>query len=348
MEHVEYIDENEYIILYRVFAPGSIAEIPSEIAGKPVKVLADHLFANEPSAFYQPHQIRRAVLRAETYEEEAILKDAESFSEDRETEALSGARIEIIRIPEGVEGIGNYAFYGCYCLKEVSFPSSMKRIGYGLFNGCRQVSRLNFELGNDRPEEGAQTANPSVMKEVLDAVSNESRAVVTYNGEEQWQLTFPEYYEEGKENTPARIIEIVYHGTGHQYRNCFLNRKIQFDRYDEVFPLAAAQEIPDTCISIIRNRLRSGPEPKEEWKVRYIEYLRSEINLLTQRILEDREYDPVSELQILDRNGFFASNNVDLFIRRASELKRADAVSFLMDVKRRQSGSARKSKYELL
>ena len=100
----------------------------------------------------------------------------------------------------------------------------------------------------------------------------------------------PDYYEEGKENTPARIIDIVYHGTGYKYRNCFLYRQIQFEKYDAVFPFAAAQESASVCISIIRSRLRSGPEPKEEWKYRYIDYLRSEKELLIDTILADTEY----------------------------------------------------------
>ena len=67
MEYVEYIDKNEYVILYRMYGPGTIAEIPSMIAGKPVKMLADHLFAAEPSELYKPSQISKAVLQGEEY-----------------------------------------------------------------------------------------------------------------------------------------------------------------------------------------------------------------------------------------------------------------------------------------
>ena len=136
--------------------------------------------------------------------------------------------------------------------------------------------RLYFSLVKIRKEQAGGRRNPPVMKEVLDAVANRVEAIVRKDGAEQWRLTFPDYYEEGKENTPARIIDIVYHGTGHKYRNCFLNRGIQFDKYDEVFPFAAAQESTDTCVSIIRNRLRRGPAPKEEWSYRYIDYIRTE------------------------------------------------------------------------
>ena len=70
MEYVEYIDKLEYVILYRMYGSGAIAEIPSLVAGKPVRMLADHLFANEPSALYQAAQIRRAVFNGTKYVEE--------------------------------------------------------------------------------------------------------------------------------------------------------------------------------------------------------------------------------------------------------------------------------------
>ena len=230
---------------------------------------------------------------------------------EMEKDALCKDRVELIRIPEGVRQIGNYAFYGLYFLREVSFPSSMERIGFGMFNGCQRVSRLVFHLDSTadgtpfRPSDRVSTMpvnrvpagiadeasvgiedgvsagivdevsvdiadkvsagmsrtdmpavplsekelTPRIMKEVLDALSNEVEAVVMQDEKELYRLRFPEYYEEGKENTPARIIEIIYHGTGHQYRNCFLSRVMQFDRYDDVFPLAAAQEDPKTGYS---------------------------------------------------------------------------------------------------
>ena len=347
MEYVKYIDKNEYVILYRMYAPGTIAEIPSMVSGKPVKMLADHLFAAEPSELYKPFEISTAVLQGEEYLPLQGTPGETEPSPGSGEEALAGVSVEIIRIPEGVEGIGNYAFYGCYRLREISFPSTMQRIAYGMFNGCRQVERLYFCLGEDADGKGGADTNPPVMKEVLDAVTNRVEAIVRRNDAEQWRLTFPDYYEEGKENTPARIIEIIYHGTGYQYRNCFLNRRIQFDKYDEVFPFAAAQESTDTCISIIRNRLRRGPAPKEEWMHRYIEYIRSESFALIGSILEDTETDPVSELEVLDRNEYFTSDIIDMFITCSSERKRSDAVSYLMDVRRRRFTPSRKSKYEL-
>ena len=41
-------------------------------------------------------------------------------------------------------------------------------------------------------------------------------------------LVFPEFYVEGVENTPARILEERIHGTGMKYRNCFKGKVFDF------------------------------------------------------------------------------------------------------------------------
>ena len=151
MEYVEYIDKTEYVILYRMYGSGAIAEIPASVAGRPVRMLADHLFANEPSALYPKSQIMRAVFNGTQYVEAPEYGSAAGTS-DGDEPALAGVSLEIIRIPEGVEGIGNYAFYGCFQLREISFPSTMTRIGYGMFNGCRQVCRLYFAQDPSDPD----------------------------------------------------------------------------------------------------------------------------------------------------------------------------------------------------
>ena len=189
------------------------------------------------------------------------------------------------------------------------------------------------------------------MKEVVDALPNELDVIVMQNDEELYRLRFPAYYEEGKENTPARIIEIIYHGTGHQYRNCFLNRELQFDLYDEVFPLAAAQESVLTNVHLILNRLRSGPAVKEDILQRYLEYLRQEARTMMETVLADEEFDPVITFRMLDGKGFFTSTILDTSIQIASQKKEPSAVSCLMEIRSRRfgqkAGGGMRMRYEL-
>ncbi len=360
MEYIEYIERPAGIMIFRIHQAGSIAEIPAAIEGRPVRSLADHIFAKEPSVLYSPGVIRRAVYRGGEWRDAAHLFPADSgeigqnISSGKEMArrsisaqdevsgeaALCADAVEVIRIPEGIEEIGNYAFYGCLRLREIYFPSTMRRIGNGMFNGCRLTERLYFEAGKDE-------RTPHILQEVLNSLSNETEAVVLTGGRERYRLHFPEYYEEGKENTPARIIEIIYHGTGHQYRNCFLHRELQFDRYDGIFPLAAAQEMPRTNIRLILDRLRSGPVPAKEAAGRYIDYLRSERAALMDHILSDRDFDPVSELRMLDEKDFYTSTDIDWMIQKASQAGRSDASGFLMDIRRRRFARPSAGKYDL-
>ena len=363
MEYAAYTIQNDHVILYRLYGAGPVAEVPDRIEGKRVEMLADHLFADEMSVLGDPKQMSLARLEGNTWARltgealSALLTDAGSGTparlqenpagelQDRvmktlEKEALCADRVSAVHIPEGVEQIGNYAFYGLYQLREVSFPSTIRKIGWGMFNGCRQVNRLILQLKE------TQELTPPAMKELLDTLPNELDVIVQRDSEELYRLRFPAYYEEGKENTPARIIEIIYHGTGHQYRNCFLNRVLQFDRYDEVFPLAAAQESPQTNVHLILNRLRSGPAPKKEIQQRYLEYLRQENTVLTEEILSNPDFSPESELRVLDEMNFFTSTLIDASIQAASGKGNTRVVSCLMEIRGRRfmEGSAGKSR----
>ena len=363
MEYAAYTVQGDHVILYRLYGTGPVVEVPDRIEGKRVEILADHLFANEMSVLCDPKQMSLARLRGNSWEVQngeallALLRDAENgtpagmpelsvedvpvrIMKTLEKEALCADRVSVVHIPEGVRQIGNYAFYGLYQLREVSFPSTIQKIGWGMFNGCRKVNRLMLELKE------TQELTPPAMKELLDALPNELDVIVRRGADELYRLRFPAYYEEGKENTPARIIEIIYHGTGHQYRNCFLNRVLQFDRYDEVFPLAAAQENPQTNVHLILNRFRSGPAPKKEIQQRYLEYLRQENTVLMEEILSDPDFSPESELRLLDGLDFFTSTLIDASIQAASRKENTRAVSCLMEIRGRRfaGGSAGKSR----
>ncbi len=349
MEYAAYTIQGDGVTLYRLYGTGPAVEVPARIDGRKVTKLADHLFADEMSVLCDSKQMLLAVQKGSEWIKLEEGQTAASRSLLGQ-EALCGEKVGAVYIPEGVRQIGNYAFYGLYQLKEVCFPSTLQRIGWGMFNACRMTERIVFRL--TEPEDGRDTyETPAMMKEVVDSLSNEIDAVVIRGEEEWYRLRFPAYYEEGKENTPARIIEIIYHGTGHQYRNCFLNRELQFDRYDEVFPLAAAQESPMTNVHLILNRLRSGPLVNEDILKRYLNYLRQENEVMMEVILSDPEFDPALTLRMLDHRNLFTRACLDQSIRIASEKKIPSAVSCLMDIRARrfpqEMDSKRRSRYAL-
>lgn len=54
--------------------------------------------------------------------------------------AFEGQRIAAVILPDGLETIGWFAFYGCETLIDVSIPTSVTSIGYAVFDGCENLS----------------------------------------------------------------------------------------------------------------------------------------------------------------------------------------------------------------
>lgn len=132
-------------------------------------------------------------------------RNAEEQKELRETEEIA--------IPDGIKILGNYTFYGCRNLKKLIFSDSLTSIGGGSFTGCGALRKLEITMEEDAA---------SCMKDVVAETFHEVAVSIYFrNSGKRAELLFPEYYEEGVENTPARILETRFHGSGYRYRQCF-------------------------------------------------------------------------------------------------------------------------------
>ena len=54
--------------------------------------------------------------------------------------AFEGQKIAAVVLPEGLEAVGWFAFYGCEELMDVTVPNSVTSIGYAVFDGCPHVT----------------------------------------------------------------------------------------------------------------------------------------------------------------------------------------------------------------
>lgn len=367
MDIIDYIDKSTYVILLRVYTESDTIQIPEQIDGKPVRELADHAFADEPSVLYAESEKRRAVRSGDcwtfqsagagasaasthfsgerTERPDASVNAAVQNSERLSTlpPALCGRRLKAVVLPDALAAIGNYAFYGCDNLKTVSFPASIRRIGSGLFNSCPALSVLVFR----QAVSAAPPATPALLQEVLRTVNHEVEVrLQDPSGQDAVRLLFPEYYEEPKENTPARIIEIIWHGTGYQYRQCFLQRKLQYSQYDNLLPAADAQEMPQTLVRLCLDRLITPAELSRVHLESYVSCLRKRPDALWTFLLADQETDLTDWLRVLERSGYFTEERLDQMIDQASSAGRADASVYLMDLRRRMFRPSSGSKYD--
>ena len=56
--------------------------------------------------------------------------------------AFENTPVAAVILPEGLEAVGWFAFYGCKDLHDVTIPSSVNSIGYAVFDGCEHVTLI--------------------------------------------------------------------------------------------------------------------------------------------------------------------------------------------------------------
>lgn len=85
-----------------------------------------------------------------------------AFSDDRANPLCESAKLylngELIThavIHEGVDRIGDYAFYKCYDLKSVTIPDSVTSIGNHAFKYCSELTSVKLSANLDRIDDGA-------------------------------------------------------------------------------------------------------------------------------------------------------------------------------------------------
>lgn len=346
LEKIEYIEKNGTAMIYRCYGEGAVVELPDRLCGLPVTELADHCFAREASVRYKKFQLK-SILREEwesaNLTENMSSKSKYSFEptrgmEEQEYPPLCGEDIQEIVLPQFLEGTGDYAFYGCLNLTTVHFPSSMKRLGGGAFVACNRVRNLYFMVNN--AEE-----TPYCMKDVLSELTFEVEVILKDEQENPLvQLTYPEYYEESVENTPARIIDIAFHGMGYMYRQCFKGRVLDYYQYDSLFHLTVSQEFLPTILQMVFNRLLTPVGLTEAGKMKYLEWLQSEAASAARWIFEKDRMELLYKLGELE---YFTEEILEQFLKAASAAEVPEAVSFLMDYRRSHFAPVKKKKYVL-
>ena len=139
MEFEYDVKENE-ILLKRCYGTEERIEVPAQIEGMPVTVLAPYIFS----------QARR---------------------EPDQKAAICGNQVKEIVLPDTVREIGNYAFYGFYYLEALTLSHRTHDIAGGAFTGCRHLKNLTFRM---------EQAEGYCMKDVLSEVHHELKVKLVY------------------------------------------------------------------------------------------------------------------------------------------------------------------------
>lgn len=314
---INYTEQEDGICICRCYGYGDVLVIPESVHGRPVTALGAYaLSSSRPPK--TPDGVKEAVLEEEE----------QGFGQEQE---LSGERLSEVILPCTLRRIGDYAFYLCRRLKRLHIRGNINKMGGGVFVQCRMLSFVAFE-GISYENNGAAG--------VLSELTQELRTEFVYEDGVKVRLTFPEYYEESVENTPARIIEIHWHGSGYKYRQCFPGTRLDLKRYDGLFPHAAANEFASTCIRIALNRLQTPVELTEEAKEAYRAYLGDHMETL---LREAVRRDDLETIRLLAGEDLLGQAETDLAARLAAQYRSAETGSYLMDYRRQRFRPGKKT-----
>lgn len=322
MLEIEYRKiKNQSVEILRCYGQDVVIELPDMIQGKVVTKIGDYTF----SAYKRKEDENVSKIKVEG-----------SFLDEDSTEMLCGNRVKTVILPKKLEEIGRYVFYGCVNLKKLKFTDSLLRTGTGIFTGCKlKEIELDFYCGKK-----------SALKDIVSDTRFPVKAVLKYhepNGVKESHLLFPEYYEEAVENTPARIIENHFNGTGYKYRQCFLRGEVDYQKYDALFMDAKAIETKETVCQIAFGRLLYPLELSESARQQYLNYVKEQQKDLVRYFIQ---IENMEALHFMRKEKIWTEECLNEAIDFAAKKEKSEILSFFMNEKN-QMFPKKKKTFEL-
>lgn len=317
-------------VIRRCFSRDTKAEIPEQIEGYPVTEIAPYAFSAHMDGQELAENIRMG--KVQLYLSELMRMEVQE--EYDRLPVLCGNLVEAVVLPDSVRHVGRYCFYNCAQLHLLEFSGGLEDWGSGVFTGCHQIRKLRVHTEREQK---------LYLKDMLDELMEELEVELTSEAGEgapqdmpfrevYARLWFPEFYEEGVENTPARILETHVHGSGMRYRNCFQGRRFDFAQYDVLFPHAIAQESGEFLTQMVMGRLRYPYELSQKAEKQYEAYAKEHAYELAYYLIKGYDMEGVRWLLSLtegDNEGL-----LDRMTELASQEQFAEAMSYLMNYRR--------------
>lgn len=259
------------ICIDRVYGHDGIVELLETLEGLPVTELGAYIFSDH---------IDRGDLEKCRMSGKFCTEDGLEVQDEEGMPEMSGNAVQELILPSKLRKVGRYAFYNCFHLKKLSFGGDLWDVGVGAMTGCHKIERVTVKTDEN---------GDSCLRDILTELPETLRVDMDKNGE-QGRFWFPEFFEEGVENTPARIIENHVHGSGIRYRNSFLHKKLNILEYDKLFPYAEAWEEESIVLKLVLDRILYPMDLTETAEEKYIQYLREHGERAVSILGEEKEY----------------------------------------------------------
>lgn len=178
------------ICIDRVYGYDTIVELPDMLKGFPVTELGAYIFSDH---------IDSTELKMMQEKENFCTENGRATRPEDDMPQAAGNRVEEIRLPRQLRKIGRYAFYNCFHLKKLTFYGKMQDLGAGALTGCHRMEQIAVETD----EKGE-----SSLRDFLTELPETLCVDITIDGE-YGRFWFPEFFEEGVENTPPGSWKIM-------------------------------------------------------------------------------------------------------------------------------------------
>ncbi len=259
--------------ILRILSGLPIADLPDHITGYPVTELGNYCFAPECKL-------------PNTY------KTFYSDVSKKTVTELCGNYLQSVHLPDTLEIIGDYAFYNCRNLSDISCSSRLHSIGSDAFMNCHNLHQIFFRC---TPTE------KSCLRQILTQISWDTEVFFIGNSSldnssKQAVLLYPEYYEAYDEIAPAHIFGRKIVGEGFRARQCFKNDIIDFSQYDKTFSKACVEESESTLCRFAYHRLRYPYQLSDECKTQYTNYIRTHDKILCQQFIKHKKFNDLKFL----------------------------------------------------
>ncbi|MBQ8647575.1 MAG: leucine-rich repeat protein [Oscillospiraceae bacterium] len=318
MDHglfLEYTLHADGAHLVRVLGDTPCPALPDEVDGVPITQLGAYAFSASQHKIRPGGEVHTACIG----------------EPPASAQPLCGSFLEQVRLPAGLQVMGNAAFYDCRRLEAVTLGPAIRSVGSDLFTNCRCLARFTVL---------AAPGDVTGLRPVLGTVQNDLRLTFEPAGEVLAALHYPEFWEELEENAPAHLFNRGIHGRGYHYRQCFARGVVDYAEYDSVFEVALAEEDPAMLAALALDRLRWPWALSETARTRYTEYLRRDPARAAEPLIRA---DDAEGLRALCGLGVFTRESLAAAERIAQAAERPQAMAVLTAHRRTAFGVKKKT-----
>ena len=248
--------------------------------------------------------------------------------------------LERVVLPDSVNTLSRMVFYHCTALKELEMGAGLIELSSDVFMNCHKLHSLIVRC--DALEKNG-------VRLILHQISHDlsvyfTGKAVSGAGSTKAKLLFTEYYETYDEVTPAHLFGRNIEGEGFRTRQFFKEGIFEYNRYDNTFRKACAEEREETLCEIAMNRLQYPVGLLEEANKQYADYVKEHLDIICQRAVMERDSDM---LEFLCEKQLMTNIALERAACVAAEYEWAEGGALLLQLKARYfSATAKKSRYD--